>query len=712
MPLSFQQWFQQWRPVLIIAPAVAGLVIGGSYLGLFRLLEWAVWDQFVRLRPSQGIEDRIVIVTIDEQDIRNLQAWPMSDRVMAQLLSNIKAQQPKAIGIDIYRDLVVEPGHADLVKLFETTPNLIGIEKVAGKTVAPPPTLDALDQVAASDLLVDTDSKIRRGLVLAERSDGVSRQGLGVILALTALAQEGLELSVLDEQKKIYGLGKGKFIPLSGREGVYTQPETGGYQILLDYRGGLEHFPRLSLTEALAGRIPPGFMHDRIVMIGATASDLNDLHPTPYNSTLLQSIDRLPGVIIHATLASQILSAALEGRPMLRASAKSLNWFWIVIWSGYGAAIGTYYVRNSWVTWIGLLLASVTVVGGSYLCFLSSWLIPVFTPLLTVISAGSIGVRVALANRLRLSYKELTQQHQLLQRTYDMLQATSEAYSRFVPFEYLELLKKPTILDVKLGDHVTKTMAIMFSDIRLFTTLSEAMTPQETFDFVNVYLQEVSPEIRNQEGLVVKFLGDGIMSVFPRGADAAIVAGIRQHHKIRDYNQKQIEQGATPIRVGIAIHIGRIMVGIVGEASRMQVDTLSDHVNLAARLESLTKLYGVSLLISESVLNRIADRAAYQIRFLDRVIVKGRNESIAIYEVLDAEPEKAKGLKLATQQIFGQALQCYYNQNFPQARIFIKQVLKANPLDKTAKLYLERIEHLLKYGTPPDWDGIWRFTEK
>ncbi|MDY7016044.1 MAG: CHASE2 domain-containing protein, partial [Cyanobacteriota bacterium] len=131
--------FIKWRGILLIAPSIAGLVIAGSALGVFRLLEWAFYDQFVLFRAREAVEERIAIVTIDESDIEYAKQWPMSDRLLARLIRNLKAQQPRAIALDLYRDIPVEPGHWELLETFKSTPNLIGVEKVAGESVNPPP---------------------------------------------------------------------------------------------------------------------------------------------------------------------------------------------------------------------------------------------------------------------------------------------------------------------------------------------------------------------------------------------------------------------------------------------------------------------------------------------------------------------------------------------------------------------------------------------
>ena len=292
------------------------------------------------------------------------------------------------------------------------------------------------------------------------------------------------------------------------------------------------------------------------------------------------------------------------------------------------------------------------------------------------------------------------------------LSQTNKSYGRFVPHEYLQFLRKESIIDVELGDHVSKEMAVMFSDIRSFTTLSESMTPQENFDFVNGYLRQVSPVIRNHTGFIVKYLGDGMMAVFPNGADDAVAAGIGKLKKVTEQNIQRIEQGEQPITIGIGVHFGHMMVGMVGESARMQGDAFSDNVNLTARLESLTKIYGVSLVVSEQALQNLSNPKHYQMRFLDRVIVKGKTEPIAIYEILDGELEEIRNLKLQTLADFENGLENYRCGDCVKAKEYFKKVLAVNYQDKAAALYLERVHELQQKGIPEHWCGIWAMTKK
>lgn len=292
------------------------------------------------------------------------------------------------------------------------------------------------------------------------------------------------------------------------------------------------------------------------------------------------------------------------------------------------------------------------------------------------------------------------------------LEKLLQAYGRFVPDEYLQFLGKQSMVDFQLGDHVSKEMAIMFSDMRSFTTMAEQMTPQENFDFINNYLQQISPEIRKHNGFIVKYIGDGVMAVFPDGVDDAIQAGIVKLEQLQKYNQSRKIDGDIPLKIGIGIHVGDTMVGIIGDANRMQADALSDHVNLTARLEGLTKYYGVSLLISGDVVQRLSQPEKYHIRFLDRAIVKGRQEAITVCEVLDVEVEPVRSLKIQTLPIFEEGLQEYCQGNFVKAIVCFEQIVALNPDDKPSQLYLKRIQSLLENSIPANWNGVWKFTQK
>jgi PAS domain S-box-containing protein len=265
----------------------------------------------------------------------------------------------------------------------------------------------------------------------------------------------------------------------------------------------------------------------------------------------------------------------------------------------------------------------------------------------------------------------------------------NQAFSRFVPRQFLQLLDKKSVVDVQLGDQVQQEMSVLFSDIRDFTTLSESMTPQENFQFINAYLSRMESAIIENQGFIDKYMGDGIMALFGGTADEAVKAGITMLQRLWDYNQHRIKSGYAPINIGIGINTGSLMLGTVGGKHRMDSTVISDAVNLASRLEGLTKQYGVSLLISHQTLARLHNPMEYCIRFVEQVKVKGKSKAVAVFEVFDADTIQIKKGKLATKTIFEEGLWLYHQHCFSEAAKRFKKVLSINPKDTVAQIYLK-----------------------
>jgi PAS domain S-box-containing protein len=277
------------------------------------------------------------------------------------------------------------------------------------------------------------------------------------------------------------------------------------------------------------------------------------------------------------------------------------------------------------------------------------------------------------------------------------LEAESElatAARRFVPNEFLSLLGHKSLVDVKIGDQVHREMSVLFSDIRDFTTLSEGMTPQENFKFINAYLKRMEPAIISNQGFIDKYIGDGIMALFSGVADDALKAAIAMQLHLADYNQHRINSGDVPISIGIGINTGSLMLGTVGGQSRMDTTVISDDVNLASRLEELTKFYGVSVLISHQTLARLQNPTAYCLRFIEQVTVKGKSKAVAVFEVFDGDDLKIKEVKLATKSLFEKGLFLYYQQAFSEATKRFETVIRINPKDRVAQIYLDRCRTL------------------
>ncbi len=286
----------------------------------------------------------------------------------------------------------------------------------------------------------------------------------------------------------------------------------------------------------------------------------------------------------------------------------------------------------------------------------------------------------------------------------------NEAYSRFVPRQFLDFLGKKSYVDIKLGDQVQKEMTVMFSDIRSFTEMSEQMTPKENFDFINYYLGYMEPVISNNNGFIDKYIGDSIMALFAVNAEDAINAAIEMRIKLSQFNQVMEQFGKPMVRSGIGIHSGSLMLGVVGGEGRMDGTVISDAVNLASRLERLTKLYGSSIVISQDTLVKLNNPTQYHYRFLDIVKVKGKSEAVYIFEIIDGDSDDVKQLKLKTRESFAEGINFYKSRKFEEALNAFTYVNKVNSHDQTAQLYIERCNNFLKFGVPEDWDGIQTIT--
>ncbi|MEG4118181.1 AAA family ATPase [Microcoleus sp. N9_B4] len=275
----------------------------------------------------------------------------------------------------------------------------------------------------------------------------------------------------------------------------------------------------------------------------------------------------------------------------------------------------------------------------------------------------------------------------------------NQAYERFVPNQFLQFLDKSSIIDVELGDQVQLEMSVLFSDIRDFTTLSESMTPEDNFRFINSYLSRMEPVINENNGFIDKYIGDAIMALFSGEADHAVKAGIAMLQSLVEYNLHRANSGYGPIQIGIGINTGSLMLGTVGGQNRMEGTVISDAVNLASRVESLTKNYGVSLLITQETYSRLENLSQYAIRTLDTVKVKGKSEAVTVYEVFDCDPLEIKEGKLATLQLFAKARANYLEGKLAEAARLFAECWRQNQGDAVAKIYWERCQSTLRNRT-------------
>ncbi|NET31678.1 MAG: adenylate/guanylate cyclase domain-containing protein [Cyanothece sp. SIO1E1] len=623
MRQQLKQRFWQWRGIAWITPGIGTLVLLLRFSGLLQAWEWSAFDQYMRLRPQLPVDDRIVIVGIDEADVERLGQGIISDQVYAEVIEKLKAQQPRAIGLDIYRNLPVEPGHAELVQVFESTPNLVGVQKVVGdagrEAVGPSPTLQAQGRVGSNDLIIDPDDKIRRGLVYVNTPAGDTIFSFGFYLALLYLAEEGIKPETLEADR--WRLGHATFLPFAANDGGYVRSDAGGYQLLLNYRGPSQSFEIVSLTDVLTDQLPSAWGRDRVILIGGVGESFQDLWSTPYSSTLLSLPKRISGVELHAHFISQIISAAMEGRPLLQTWSEPVEWLWIFVWSGIGTLLVWQFRRpekgyQPQLHKLGLVSFTIsTLLGSTYIAFVWGWWIPL-VPALVAFAGSGIAVTAYLA-----------QSAGNIRKT----------FGRYLSDEIVaNLLDSPEGLS--LGGERRK-VTILTSDLRGFTAISEQLPPEAVVKILNLYLGHMTDVITHYQGTIDEFMGDGILVFFgvptarPDDAQRAIACAVAMQLAMAAVNQTLKQWNLFEIEMGIGINTGEAVVGNIGSEKRTKYGAVGSEINLTYRIESNTT--GGQILVSESTL--AAAGSIVMVQAQREIKLKGIQKPVPIYHIVGIE---------------------------------------------------------------------------
>ena len=287
-----------------------------------------------------------------------------------------------------------------------------------------------------------------------------------------------------------------------------------------------------------------------------------------------------------------------------------------------------------------------------------------------------------------------------------VLQLHTDAASRFIPREFLENLHRKSLAEVKLGDNVQRDMTVFFSDIRDFTSLSEQLTPAQNFSFLNSYLQEVTPIIRTHGGFVDKYIGDAIMALFPQSALDALRAAIELQKRVERYNLGRRAAGYLPIRIGIGMHHGPLILGTIGEEERMQTTVISDAVNVASRIEGLTKVFGTGLLISGALVDQLQPGHNIKLRRLSAVKAKGKTKSVDLYECFQNDSPEIAEHKEKTLDVFARGMEDFRKGMFLSAGRIFARIADMERSDAVAAYYRDRctLEAVSSRGRGP-WDG-------
>lgn len=269
------------------------------------------------------------------------------------------------------------------------------------------------------------------------------------------------------------------------------------------------------------------------------------------------------------------------------------------------------------------------------------------------------------------------------------IEIINASYERFVPKEFLTLLQKKSIIDVEIGDNSSLEMSVLFSDMRNFTMISEKLTPQQNFKFLNSYLDKMTPAINQNEGFIDKYIGDAVMALFPKNPDDAVKAAIEMNIALKSLNEND---ASDPIKMGVGIHKGNLVLGTIGRATRMETTVISDTVNSSARLESLNKVYGTNILISGEIKQSLSSLLKSQCRLIDRTTVKGKSKMLEVYEVLSADITSNYEAKMETKTTLEKVVKEFFNKKAKSAANELKKISKHKKSDSVIQYWADKLK--------------------
>ena len=704
------------------------------------LLEHHIYDSRLRRFMPETVDQQVVIVDIDEKSLAELGRWPWNRKLLSELVVRlVDDYQVKVLGFDV---VFAEPDESsglgvledlgrthfrndanyhrvfgelrtqlDYDGLFAASlqgrpvvlgyyfSSLINAEKSG---LLPPPVfgpevfrdrgnypvgwdgyganLARFQSVATAaghfNPLVDPDGSSRRVPMLVEYK-GDFYQSLSLAVLRTALGQTRLEIGSSDKTRLVNEL------TIRWPDGDLKIPVDENQAVAVPFRGWERSFPYLSAVDVKNSRIPKEQLAGRIVLIGASAPGLNDLRVTPVGAAY-------PGVEVHANLIAGMLSGTVKHRPEYATGFDSLQ---IVLIGGLLTLLLPLLspVRAALATGASLLL----VLGFN----LASWQIGQ-----VILPVASVIVLILLLFAYNMSWGYFVESRAKRQ--------FADLFGQYVPSALVEEMAKDPerySMEGRNGD-----LTVLFADIRGFTSLSEGMKPQELAHMMNVYLDAMTQVIQSRLGTLDKYIGDAVMAFWGAPvSDAlhacnAIQAALEMQHAVRGLAPTFAAKGWPALQIGIGINTGTMTVGDMGSTIRKAYTVLGDPVNLASRLEGITKNYGVGIVVGETTC-KAASMFTY--RELDRVRVKGKEGAVTIFEPLGIESELSED-QVRELRLWKEALRLYRAQDWDQAELQLYNLLKLSPDCALYQLYMRRIAEMRKVALPADWDGVTVFETK
>ncbi|MEO6863123.1 MAG: adenylate/guanylate cyclase domain-containing protein [Microcoleus sp.] len=625
--LTYSFPFADLQPLAITWLVVTGTLLGVRHLGWLQPLELKAFDLMVQLRPDPGADPRLLVVTITEQDIHAFKKWPISDRVLAKAIAKIARLEPTVIGLDIIRDIPYEPGNAELAAQFKN-PKVIPITFIGDSEYdrAPPPPNIPKKQIGFNDLLLDPDGTVRRQMMFVD--DGKSNYtSFAMRLAFKYLKAKKIDIK-FTENKKIY-IGNTLFSILQSNSGGYQTIDAKGYQIMLNYRSPKNVAKTVTLSQVLEGTLDPKLVKDKIVFIGITARTVKDIFSTPYSANVSDR-SLMPGILIHATATSQILSAVLDDKKLFWFWDEWQEMLWIAVWGAVGGCIA-WRLENTLNFMVSAIALGGILWGFTSFLFAQQGWIPLTAPTLAFL--------ITPAAIVTYKYQQSKQQQEIVMKL--LGQQTSPAIANALWKERVHLLQSGLLP----GQRLTATM--IMTDLQGFSTISEKLPPEVVMPWLNEYLSAMAQEVQKHQGVINKFTGDGMLAVFgvpiPRttpeeiaeDARLAVSCALAISSRLPAMNQSWLDRGLPSAKMRVGIFTGPIMVGSLGGKTRLEYGVIGDSVNIASRLESCEKDRQEDtcrILIAEETLVHLEGK--FEVESWGALPLKGREQKVNVYRVL------------------------------------------------------------------------------
>lgn len=381
---------------LLVSFGVTSCIVALRALGFFQIFEWSALDMFFQLRPIETHSQPITIVAVDETSLRTIGTWPLPDGTIAELLTKLNKYQPRAIGLDIYRDFKVNPGHEQLLIAYKSTPNLIGIEKLSQNQdnhVSPPIGLNR-NQVGFNNIVLDNDAKVRRSLLYWHTYNNRKHESFALKIAKLYLQSEGIVPKPAISNPKYLQLGKAVFRRFLPNDGSYIGADNKGYQIISNFpkpkctscEPDNWGFPKVSLREVLSDKVPENLIKNRIILIGSTAPSLQDYVQTPYSTQFVGRAKTIAGVELQAHFINELIGGALYSRPLIKVWPDPVEYLWIWI-CAYSGVVTRYRIKATTASFLLILLSCCVLIGSAFVIFLDGWWIPLVPGLISLCSS-------------------------------------------------------------------------------------------------------------------------------------------------------------------------------------------------------------------------------------------------------------------------------------------------------------------------------------